>query len=93
MRVLPCDSLGLVCLKIHRATGDHRGDGVLVDHLGDGVAKQHHVLVEGLDLALQLDAVDEVDGHRDTLLAKLIEERVLQQLSFVTHCNSFLGLG
>jgi hypothetical protein len=34
------------------------GNGVFVDHLADGVLQQDHELVEGFDLALQLDAVD-----------------------------------
>jgi hypothetical protein len=54
---------------------------VLVDHLADAVAQQDDELVEGVDLALQLDAVDQVDGHRDTLLAQRIQEGVLQGLA------------
>jgi hypothetical protein len=50
---------------------------VLVDHLRDGIAQQHHVLVEGFDLALQLDAVDQIDGHRHMLLAQLVQEGIL----------------
>ena len=34
---------------------------MLVDHLRHGVAQQDDVLVERLDIALQLDAIDEVD--------------------------------
>jgi len=55
----------------------HRGDGVLVDHLRDRVTEQYHVLVEGLDLALQLDAVDEIDRDRDVLLAERVQKWVL----------------
>jgi hypothetical protein len=36
-----------------------------------------YVLVERLDLALQLDAVDEVDRHGHVFLAQQVEERVL----------------
>jgi len=50
---------------------------VLVDHLRDRVLEQDDVLVEGLDLALELDAVDEVDGHRNMLFAEGIQERIL----------------
>src|SRR5581483_7036586 len=46
-------------------------------------------LVEGLDLALQLDAVDEVDRDRDALFAPGVEKRLLQSLSF-RHFYSFI---
>src|SRR3954466_12761125 len=48
--------------EVHRPARDDGGDRMLVDHLRDGIAQQHHVLVERLDLPLQLDAVDEIDG-------------------------------
>ncbi len=38
-------------------------------------------LVEGVDLALQLDAVDQVNGYRDALLAQRIQEGILQGLA------------
>src|SRR6185437_7232624 len=50
-------------LEIDRPARHDGGNRVLVDHLSHGVAKQDDVLVEGLDVALQLDAVDEVDGN------------------------------
>ena len=50
---------------------------MLVDHLGHGITKQDDVLVEGLDVALQLDAVDQVDGDGDVLLALGVQEWVL----------------
>jgi len=50
---------------------------MLIDHLGDGVAEQDDVLVEGLDVALQFDPVDQVDRDRDVLFAQGIEEWVL----------------
>jgi hypothetical protein len=56
---------------------------VFVDHLRDGVAQQHDVLVEGFDLALQLDTVDQINRHGHMLAAKLVQERVLQELAFV----------
>jgi hypothetical protein len=34
-------------------------------------------LVEGLDMSLELDAVDQVDGDGDVLLAQGVEEWVL----------------
>jgi hypothetical protein len=70
------DSAVSAVLKFTAARHDG-GDGVLVDHLGDRVAQQHHVLVEGLDLPLQLDAVDQIDGHRHMLTAQSVQERVL----------------
>jgi hypothetical protein len=56
---------------------------VFVNHLRDGVAQQHDVLVERFDLALQLDAVDEVNRHWHMLTTQSVEEGVLQQLTFV----------
>jgi hypothetical protein len=50
---------------------------VLVHHLRDGILQEHDVLVERLDLALQLDAVDEIDRDRDMLLAQRVQKRVL----------------
>jgi hypothetical protein len=77
--------VAVVGVEVHRAARHHGGDRVLVDHLRHGVAQQHHVLVEGLDVALQLDAVDEVDRHRHMLLAQQVQEGVLQELAFVAH--------
>src|SRR5450631_4099211 len=56
-----CRLVRLGCLEIHRPTWHDRGDGVLVDHLRHGVAQQHDILIEGFDVALQFDPVDEVD--------------------------------
>jgi hypothetical protein len=50
---------------------------VLVDHLGDGITEQNHILVEGLDMSLELDPVDQVDGDRDVFLAQCVKEWVL----------------
>ena len=49
---------------------------VLRDH-GNGIFQQDDILVERIDLALQLDAVDEVDGNLNMLLAQRIQKRVL----------------
>ena len=46
---------------------------MLVDHLGDRVAQKHDVLVKGFDLALKLDAVDEINGNGDAILAKDVD--------------------
>src|SRR6056297_1165084 len=56
------------------------GNRVLVDHLADAVFQQHYELVERLDLALQLDAIHEVNGHRYLLSPQGVEERVLKRL-------------
>jgi hypothetical protein len=50
---------------------------VLVDHLGHGVAEEDDILVERFDLALELDAVDEVDRDRNVVLAEEVQKRVL----------------
>ena len=50
---------------------------MLVDHLADGVLQQDDELVERLDLTLQLDTVDQIDGNRNTFLTQGIEVRVL----------------
>ena len=51
--------------KIDRMRGLHGRDGVLVDELAQAVAlEQHAEQVEGRDLALQHDAVDQEHGHR-----------------------------
>ena len=55
--------IGLGCSwQANRTARYHSGDRVLVDHLADRVLQQDDELVEGLDLTLQLDAVDQVDG-------------------------------
>jgi len=58
---------------------------VFVNHLGHRVAKQHHVLIERLDLPLKLDAIDQVDGHWNMFSTQCVEERVLQKLAFIAH--------
>src|SRR6185437_2156998 len=58
------------------------GDGMLVDHLADAVLQQHQELVKGIDLTLQLDAVDEVDGYGHPFLAQRVQERILERLAF-----------
>ena len=68
-----------------RARGHHRRNGVLVHHLRDRVLEQDDVLVERFDLALKLDAVDEIDRDLDVLLAQRVQEGVLQHLPFVAH--------
>ena len=69
--------LAFVVLEVHGACRNDGRDRVLVDHLRHGVAQQDNVLVEGLDLALQLDAIDEIDRDGNVLLAQQVQERVL----------------
>ena len=73
------------CVEVHCATWHHRRDGVLVDHLRDGIAQQDDVLIERFDLALQLDAVDQIDRHGHMLFAQQIQKWILQKLAFVAH--------
>src|SRR5690606_15202972 len=63
--------------QTHRTARNHGGNGMLVDHLADGVLQQDDELVEGFDLPLQLDAVDQIDGYRNTFLAQDVQVRVL----------------
>ena len=51
----------------------------------DRVAKQHHVLIEGFDLTLQFDAIDEVNRNRHMLAAQGVEKGILKKLTFVAH--------
>ena len=69
-------------VKIHRTTRHHGRNGVLVHHLSDRVSKQNDILIKGLNVPLQFDAIDEVDRDRDMFLAKKVEERVLKKLAF-----------
>jgi hypothetical protein len=58
---------------------------MLVDHLGHSVAQQNDVLVKGLDLPLQLDAVHQVNGHWNVFPTERIQEGILQKLAFIAH--------
>jgi hypothetical protein len=42
-------------------------------------------LVKRFDLALQFDAVDQVDRDRHMLAAQRVQEGILQKLTFVAH--------
>jgi len=57
--------------QIDRTRRHDGGDGVLVYHLRHGVLEEHDVLVEGLDLTLKLDSVDQIDRYRNVLLARV----------------------
>jgi hypothetical protein len=70
-------------VEIHSAAWHDCGDRVFVNHLRHSISKQYDVLIKRFDLALELDAVDQVDGHGHMLAAKDIEKWILQQLAFV----------
>jgi hypothetical protein len=69
----------------HRTRGHDGRNGVFVDHLGDCIFQQHDVLVERFDLALQLNAVDQVNRDLNVLFTQGVEERILEGLSFIAH--------
>jgi hypothetical protein len=69
--------------EVHGAARNDRGDGMFVNHLGDRIAKQYDVLIKRFNLALQFDAVDEINRDGDVLATELVQERVLQKLAFV----------
>jgi len=50
---------------------------VLVDHLADSILQQDDELIKRLDLPLQLDAIDQIDGNRDAFLTQGVQIRVL----------------
>ena len=75
--------------KIHSAAGNDGGNRMLVDHLGHRIAQQDHILIERLDLSLQFDPVDEINGNRHMLATQGIEKWVLQQLTFVVAHDIF----
>jgi hypothetical protein len=80
-----CDFASFRRAESDRATGNDGRNSVFVDHLGDRVSQQNNVLVEGLNLTLQLDAIYQVNGHWHMLFAQCIQEGVLQKLAFVAH--------
>jgi outer membrane protein TolC len=45
--------------------------------LADGILEQDDELIEGFDLPLELDAIDEIDGYRDVLSAERVQKRVM----------------
>jgi hypothetical protein len=53
--------VGMRMVDMHVARRNDRRDRVFVYHLADIVFQQYHELVERLDLALQLDSVNQED--------------------------------
>ena len=56
---------------------------MFVNHLRHRVAKQHDILIERFDLALQFDPVDEINRHGNMLATQGVEKWVLQKLTFI----------
>src|SRR6218665_2991470 len=71
--------------EVDCAARNDGGDGVLVYHLRHCVAQQHDILIEGLNLPLKLDAIDQIDGHRHMFPTQSVKEGVLQKLAFIAH--------
>src|SRR5690606_28051142 len=81
-----CSAASVAALFLLDDDGARRHDGrdrVLVNHLRHGVLEQHDVLIERFDLALQLDAVDQVDRYGDVFASQRVEEGVLSKLPFI----------
>src|SRR6185503_675503 len=80
LKTLSRSLLGLDLGKIDRIFRLHGRDGVLVDELAEPVAlEQHAEQVEGRDLALEHDAVDQEHRHRLVGLAHRGQEHLLEQ--------------
>jgi hypothetical protein len=80
---------GLAGRKTHSATWNDGGNRMLVDHLSHRIAKQNHILIEGLDLALQFNPVDEINRYGHMLATQGVEKWVLKQLTFVVAHDIF----
>ena len=74
---LPASVAALFLLDDDGARRHYGRDRVLVDHLRHGVLEQHDVLIEGFHLALQLDAVYQIDRHGDVFATQGVEKGVL----------------
>ncbi len=75
--------------EAHVARGHDGGDGVFVDHLTHTVLQQHDELIERVDLSLQLDTVDEVDGNRDTLFTQSIQKGSCSDWPLAISCSPY----
>jgi len=63
--------------ETYRPRRHDRRDCVLVDHLTDGVLEQYDELIKRVDLALQFDAIDEIDRNWNVFFAQRVQKRVL----------------
>jgi len=83
-----------VGVEVHCTARHHGGDRVLVDHLRHGVTQQHHVLIERLDVTLQLDAVNQVNGHWHVLTTQKVQEGVCRSCPLLlTICSVLKSFG
>ena len=73
---------GAVRRQPNVARRNHGRDRVLVYHLADRVAEYDNELVERLDLTLQLDPVNQIDGYRGSVPSQRVEIGILQRLPF-----------
>ena len=69
----------------YRAPRHNGRNGVFVHHLGYRVPQKNHILVKGLDLTLQFDAIDQINRHWYMLPAQDVQKRVLEKLPFIAH--------
>jgi hypothetical protein len=76
---------GIGRIQIHSAARHNGRNGMFVNHLGYSVSQQDNILIKGLNLTLQLDAIDQINRNGDMLSAQGIEEGILQELAFVAH--------
>jgi hypothetical protein len=51
--------------------------------LRHSIAQQYDVLIKGLNLTLQLDAINQINGNWHMLTAQGIQKWILQKLTFV----------
>jgi hypothetical protein len=51
---------------------------MLVNHLRNGVAQQNDILIKGFNIALQLNAVDQVNRYWNVFFAQGIQEGILK---------------
>ena len=61
---------------------------MFVNHLGHRIAQQHNILIKGFNIALQLNAVDQIDRNRNMLFAQCIE----MDLVVIEFCYSYCSL-
>jgi hypothetical protein len=56
-----------VGVYVDRLRGDYGRNGVLIDDLRHRISEQDHILIEGFDVPLQFDAIDEKDKNGNAL--------------------------
>jgi hypothetical protein len=58
---------------------------VFVNHLGDCITQKNDILIKGLNLTLQFNAVDQINRDRNMFSAQSVEKGILQKLAFIAH--------